>query len=154
MELHTLSLLIATILMWVAVLVGTFQRVIEMPKWFKNPPSSFELIRAQSGKAKAFWIPLSVLFMTSVFTALVLNWNGSKDVRIHIIGAIACYALTGILSGLYFVKEVIAFTKIPANAPQTPELLKRTRFWLRWTTIRDVLQWAAASFLTIAFNHA
>lgn len=145
-------LLVGLILIWIAVIAGTYQRIFEMPKWFANPPASFELIRKQSKKARAFWIPLSALFMISIGISLVLYWN-HVDTRIHIIGAIVCFGLTGALSGIYFVKEVIAFTKIPTNAPQTPELLHRVRFWLRWTTVRDILQLFAALFLTIAYNH-
>jgi len=145
-------LLIAVILIWIAVLVGTYQRIFEMPKWFANPPASFELIRKQSKLAKTFWIPLSILFVISACIALILNWQYAGT-RVHIIGALVCFGLTGLLSGLYFVKEVIAFTKIPVDAAQTPELLRRVRVWLRWTTVRDVLQLFAAVFLTIAYIH-
>ena len=145
-------LLVSVVVIWIAVVVGTYQRFFEMPKWFADPPASFELIRKQSKKAKAFWIPLSSVFMISVCTALILNWQ-FVDTRIHIIGSIICFGLTGLLSGIFFVKEVIAFTKIPPTAPQTPELLNRVKFWLRWTTVRDILQLFAAIFLTIAYIH-
>jgi len=145
-------LLIATILIWIAVFAGTYQRIFEMPKWFANPPASFEAIRKQSKTARSFWIPLSILFVVSASVALILNWK-YPGTRLHIIGALVCFGLTGLLSGLYFVKEVIAFTKIPRDAPATPDLLERVRIWLRWTTVRDVLQFFAAVFLTIAYIH-
>jgi hypothetical protein len=145
-------LFLAMILVWIAVIARTYQRIFEMPKWFANPPASFDLVRKQGKKARTFWIPLSVLFMISVCTALILNWQ-SINARIHIIGAIVCFGLTGALNGIYFVKEVIAFTKIPSDAPQTPDLLRRVRLWLRWTIVRDVLQFLAAMFLTIAYIH-
>ncbi len=145
-------LLIAMILMWIAVLVGTYQRVFEMPKWFSNPPASFELIRRQSKKARSFWIPLSILIIISICTSAILYWQ-DFDLRIHILGGLLCFVLTGILSAIYFVKEVVAFSKMPVDAPQTRELIQRTKFWLRWTTIRDILQLFAAIFLTIAYRH-
>ena len=146
-------LLIAMILMWIAVVVGTWQRIFQMPKWFSDPPASFELIRRQSKKAKSFWIPLSILFVICAGTSLILNWQ-YRGIRDHIIGGLGCYIITGILSGIYFVKEVLAFSKMPVDAPRTPELIKRTKRWLRWTTIRDLLQLSAAIFLTIAYRHA
>ena len=146
------ALLISTIVIWIAVLAGTYQRLFEMPKWFRNPPASFELIRKQSKKARMFWIPLSVLFMISAGTALILNWQ-FPDSRNHIIGGMVCFALTGILSAAYFVKEILAFTKISPDAPATDELKSRVRTWLRWTTVRDVLQFLAAAFISIAYNH-
>ena len=149
---HTV-LLIAMILMWIAVLVGTYQHIVEMPKWFSNPPASFELIRRQSKKARSFWIPLSILIMISICTSAILYWQ-DFDLRIHILGGLLCFVLNGIVSAVYFVKEVVAFSKMPVDAPQTPELIQRTKFWLRWTTIRDILQLFGAIFLTIAYRHA
>jgi hypothetical protein len=145
-------LYIAMVLMWIAVLVGLYQRIFEMPKWFANPPASFELIRKQSKRARSFWIPLSVLFLVAVFIALILNWKNA-DIRLHIFGAIVCFGMAGALSAVYFVKEIIAFTKIPPDEPQTPDLMSRVKFWLRWTTVRDVLQVFAALFLSVAYNH-
>ena len=146
-------LLIATILIWIAVVAGLYQRIFQMPKWFANPPLSFELIRKQSKTARTFWLPLSALFLISLISALILYWQYT-DIRNHIFGALACFGLTGALSGIYFIKEVIAFTKIPVDAPQTPELLRRTRLWLKWTSIRDILQVIAALFVTIAYRHS
>ncbi|MEP6595462.1 MAG: hypothetical protein ABJA71_05925 [Ginsengibacter sp.] len=149
---HTL-LLIAMILIWIAVIVGLYQRIFEMPKWFVNPPASFELIRRQSKKYRTFWLPLSTLFIISLIAALILNWQYT-GIRNHIFGALACFGLTGALNDIYFVKELIAFTKIPVVAPQTPELLQRTKLWLKWTSVREVLQIFAAMFVTISYTHS
>lgn len=145
-------LLIAMVLIWIAVLAGAYLRIFKMPKWFANPPASFELIRKQSKNARIFWIPLSILFSISVSMALVMAWP-YDDIRNHILASIICFGLTGFLSGVYFVKEVITFTKIPPDSPQTPSLLRRVRLWQRWTTIRNVLQLCSALFLTIAYRH-
>ncbi|MFL5811380.1 MAG: hypothetical protein ACJ749_17790 [Flavisolibacter sp.] len=147
------SLFMAMVLIWIAVIAGLYQRILKMPKWFANPPASFELIRRQSKKARAFWILLSFLFIISAVTAWFLNTQ-SEDVRKHILGGVICFGLSGLLSAIYFVKEVIAFTRIPMDASQTPGLLKRTSTWLRWTSIRNVLQVFAALFTTIAYRHA
>src|SRR6266498_837252 len=103
-------LLIAMILMWIAVIIGTWQRIFQMPKWFSDPPASFELIRRQSKKAKSFWIPLSILFVICASTSLILNWQ-YQGIRDHIIGGLVCYIATGILSVVYFVKEILSFSK-------------------------------------------
>jgi hypothetical protein len=65
-----------------------------------------------------------------------------------------CFGLAGVLNGIYFVKEAIAFAKMPVDAAQTPELIRRTRLWLKWTIVRDVLQVFATLFVTIAYRHA
>jgi len=145
-------LLLSVIVIWIAVVAGTYQRIFRMPKWFEDPPVSFERIRRQSKSAKLFWIPLSLLFIISLLISLVLNWE-HPVVRNYIFASIACFGLTGVLSGSYFVKEVLAFSAMPVTAPKTPELIARTKFWLRWTTIRDVLQLLAAVFVTIGYEH-
>lgn len=61
-------LLIALILIGLAVIVGAYQRIVEMPKWFANPPASFDLIRKQSKNARIFWILLTALFMIFICT--------------------------------------------------------------------------------------
>ena len=143
----------ALILAWIAVIVGLYQRIFLMPKWFQNPPASFELIRGQSKSAKSFWIPLSIVLIISVCTSLILNWN-NQGVCGYLFAALGCFGLSGALTGIYFVKEVLAFSAMPTDAPQTPELLNRTRFWLRWTTVRDVLQILQAIFITVAYNNS
>jgi len=149
---NEITLLTAVVLMWVAVIAGTYQRIFKMPKWFENPPASFERIRKQSKSAKMFWIPLSALFMSSLIISLILNWQ-YPAVRNYIFASMGCFGLTGALSGLYFVKEVLAFSNMPIDAPKTPELIGRTKFWLKWTTVRDILQLSAAIFATAAYTH-
>jgi hypothetical protein len=145
-------LLMAVIAMWIAVVAGAYQRIFKMPKWFEDPPASFERIRRQSKGAKMFWIPLSLIFIISLLSSLILNWQYAI-VRSYLFASLACFGLTGALSGMYFVKEVLAFSNMPVNAPKTPELINRTRFWLRWTTVRDILQMLAALFTTLAYTH-
>lgn len=146
-------MLLATVLSWIATIVGTYQRVFEMPKWFANPPASFELIRRQSKKSRSFWIPLLTLFMIALFVSLILNWQHIL-VRNHLVMAIGIFFLSGVLSGTYFIKEIIAFTRIPVDAPSTAELVGRVKFWLRWTMVRDILQLLMSIIITIAFIHS
>jgi predicted alpha/beta-fold hydrolase len=85
--------------------------------------------------------------------SLVLNWQNDLA-RNYLLASFASFGIAGALSGLYFVKEVLAFSGMPVNAPKTPELIGRTKFWLRWTTVRDVLNLLVALFVTAAYTHA
>ena len=149
---NNIILLITVILIWIIVIVGIYQRIFKIPEWFENPPASFELIRNQSKLSRTFWLPISALFIIMIILSLILNWSHTLS-RFHIIAAFICYGIAGALSGSYFIKEVVAFTKIPVDALQTPELLRRTKFWLKWTTVRDVLQILTAVLITIAYLH-
>jgi len=150
---NLMILLIAAVLMWVAALAGLYQRIFLVPKWFKNPPGSFELIRKQTESIRSFWVILSALSILVLSTALYLNWDW-QDGRTHIIGAIICFALTGITGVAYFIREIMFFAKLPAHASLTPDLVRRMKVWLRWSPIRDFLLIFAAMFASIAYNHA
>jgi len=139
--------------MWIAVMAGLYQRIFLAPRWFKNPPASFELIRMQTGKARSFWIILSALSIVVLSAALYLNWEWD-DGRTHIIGGIICFILTGILGISYFIREIVLFSRMPASAQLTPDLQKRIKRWLRWSPVRDLLLVFAALFVSIAYNHA
>ncbi len=146
---NAIALYTATVLMWIYVLAGTWQHIYQVPQWFRNPPVSFAVMRMHNKTARGFWIPLSVLFILSVCAALLLNGD-IEEIRNNVLTALVLYVFMGLLNGVYFEREMAAFSATPADAPQTPELLRRTRLWMKWTTVRDVLQWLTAISLTIA----
>lgn len=145
-------LYIATVLMWLVIIASTCRRIFHIQAWFSDVPASFTLIRPQSKKARVFLVPLSVLFIVAVCAALLLNTE-FEEVRNHILAALAFYITAGLLSGFYFTREITAFSAMPADAPQTPELLRRVRKWKKWITVRDILQWLAAISLTMACSN-
>lgn len=145
-------LLVATILIWIALIAAIYQRIFQMPRWFANPPASFELIRKERKNLGTFWIILSVLFFIFAILALILNWE-HHDARSHIIGSLACVTIIQFVNGVYLIKEVNAFSKITPDSTLTPELTKRIRMWLRWSIVRIVLLIIATGFISIAYNH-
>jgi hypothetical protein len=148
---NTIILLITMIILWVIVLASLFQRLYTMPKWFENPPVSFERIRQQSKASQIFWLPITGLSLIFLIASLIVNWQ-YVDVRTYIFAALGCFVLNGISTGAYFVKEILLFAKMPVDAPQTPELLVRTTTWLKWTTLRNILQIISAISATIAYH--
>lgn len=146
----TYSLLLsAMLLMWLAAIVGAWQRLFEMPKWFSNPPASFELIRDQR-KARIFWIPLSVVFI-AIVSMILATYGDDPEINSYLIKALFCFITSGILSMIYFSKEEAAFVRTPRDIAPSDDLRRRVKFWQRWTTVRDVLQLLAAIFVTAAF---
>lgn len=149
---NTILLLITMIILWIIVAASLFQRLYTMPKWFENPPVSFERIRQQSKASQIFWLPITGLSLIALIASLILNWQ-YMDIRTYIFAALGCFVLNGISTGVYFVKEILFFAKMPVDATQTPELLLRTTTWLKWTALRNVLQIISAVFATIAYQH-
>lgn len=143
------ALIIAEILLAIIFIAGIYERVVNIPKWFSNPPYSFAYIREHAPKAQKFWIPLQILFFISFILAIVLNW-GTPSTRNYMLLSAASYVLVIITTAAYFVKEIMAFSKMTDDTPVTPELLKRAKLWERWTTIRNALQLIGLIFLILA----
>jgi uncharacterized membrane protein len=146
---NIISLLIATACAVLIFIVGSYERIYRMPTWFANPPHSFGLIAPQTKKSTIFWIPVQLLFIVALIIAIVTNWQ-SADVRSYLILALICFLAVAALTGAYFVKEILIFSKIPATTPLTAELQLRAQQWLRWTTIRNVLQVVSLGLLVTA----
>lgn len=145
-------LLIATILLWTAVVTGCWQQVLRMPRWFENA-SEPELIRQEDRRELYFWVTLAILFLISIIGGLILNWK-SMGARVHIICAFLCFAVAAVSNGIYFVEQNKVFREMKYREWELPLLTIRTRKWLLWTSIRNILLIFAALFVTIAYRHA
>ena len=148
---NNLFLITATLLMGIIFLAGLYERFVNMPKWFSNPPASFALIREHTPKARKIHIPLQILFLISFVIALIQNWEAGT-IRTYMLLSIASFIIIIIITVKYFAKEIIVFTKIPEDAPSDPELIKRAEFWEKWTTVRNVLQLIGFIFLVLALT--
>ncbi len=145
-------LIMTTILMGIIFLAGLYERLVNMPKWFSNPPASFKFIREHTPKAQKIHIPLQVLFLLTFIIALILNW-AVVPIRTYMLLSIGSFVLIIISTVAYFAKEIIFFSKTLEDAPATPELIKRAKLWAKWTTIRNILQLIGFVFLLLAvFN--
>ena len=120
-----------------------------MPKWFSDPPASFKLIKERAPKAQRFWIPLQGLFLITFIIAFILNW-GVVGIRNYMLVPLGVYIIIIISTALYFAREIIFFTKIPEDAPATPELINRANRWKSLTTWRNVLLLIGFIFLLLA----
>jgi len=149
MTLSNVSLLIATVTLGVIFIAGVRERIVNIPQWFANPPSSFELIRQQAPSAVRFWIPVQIVFVVSLILAFVSNWRHT-DVRMMMIVGTAAFLVVIALTAAYFVKEVMEFSRMPADAPVTEELLKRANLWFQTTVVRNIIQGVALVFFVIA----
>ncbi|WP_420149246.1 hypothetical protein [Spirosoma sp.] len=147
--LDSLSLLAATIMLAIIFVAGLRERIVNIPRWFANPPASFDLIRQQAVNAPKFWIPVQLLFVITLVTAFITNWSDAT-VRNRLLISTGFFLLVIILTATYYVREIMAFQRIPATASVTPELLKRVNRWYQTTVIRNILQGVALGFLVWA----
>jgi hypothetical protein len=136
MERSTFSLVLLGLLMGTVTGAGLYQVIAVMPAWFSSPPTSFAGIAGK--RDKAFWIPLQTLALLSLVFALVANW-AIPERKGPLLVTLGCNLLVWIATGVYFVPEVLRFTKMPKDGPATPELRARGLRWLRLQWGRIVL---------------
>lgn len=106
---------------------GIFQALFVMPEYFSDPPAS--LRRYQRDRSFTFWLSLHAVTLVDLVHALITNWD--SDRRAWLLVAVACYAVTWIVTVLFFISDVIAFNKVNVDGPPSPELADQGRRWLR-----------------------
>jgi hypothetical protein len=118
---------------------GLFEHVVLVPIWSKSPPASFSIIQPGTGvPLQRFWIPVHVAITIFVLATLILTWNDLPVRRLVLIG-LASYIVMRVWSGLFFIREMLAFQKIPHSSAPSPELSARVARWTYWSWFREPL---------------
>jgi hypothetical protein len=69
---------------------------------------------------------------------LFSTWNDITVRRLLLIG-LASYVVMRVWSGLFFIREMLAFQKIPVDSAPSAELSARVTRWTYWTWFREPL---------------
>ncbi len=118
---------------------GLYEHIVLTPLWSRSPPSSFSIIQRGMGvPLQRFWIPVHVAITMFILLALFLTWNDVTVRRLLLIG-LASYAIMRVWSGLFFIREMLAFQKIPPDSAPSAELSARVARWTYWTWFREPL---------------
>lgn len=139
------SLILLCFSMAAAIGGGLYEHVVLTPLWKKSPPASFSVIQPNTGvPLQRFWIPVHIAITVFVLSVLVLTWSDATVRRFVLVG-LGSYIVMRVWSGLYFIPEMLAFQKIPLDAPPSAELSARVAKWTFWTWFREPLD--VVSFL-------
>ena len=118
---------------------GLYEHIVLTPLWSKSPPSSFGVIQPGTGvPLQRFWIPVHTAITVFLIAALTLTWRDVHVRRLLLIALVA-YGVMRIWSGLFFIREMLAFQQIPVGSPPSPELSARVARWTFWTWFREPL---------------
>jgi hypothetical protein len=118
---------------------GLFEHIVLVPLWSKSPPSSFSIIQPGTGvPLQNFWIPVHSAITLFVITSIVLTWRERKVRALLLIG-LASYIIMRVWSGVFFIREMLAFQKVPVDSPPTAELSDRVENWIFWSWFREPL---------------
>jgi len=118
---------------------GLYEHIVLTPIWSASPPSSFSIIQRRTGvPLQRFWVPVHVAITVFILLSLFLTWNEVTVRRLLLIG-LASYVVMRAWSGLFFIREMLAFQKIPLDSAPSPELSARVARWTHWTWFREPL---------------
>src|SRR5216117_3327368 len=111
---------------------GLYEHIVLTPLWSRSPPSSFRIIQPNTGvPLQRFWIPIHAAITVFFVLALVLTWNDTTVRRLLVI-ALGSYVIMRAWSGLFFIREMLAFQKIPLDSAPSAELSTRVARWTFW----------------------
>jgi hypothetical protein len=118
---------------------GLYEHIVLTPIWSRSPPSSFSIIQPGTGvPLQRFWLPVHTAITLFFLLALFLTWSDAT-VRWLLLVALASYVVMRAWSGLFFIREMLAFQRIPPDSAPSTELSARVTRWTYWTWFREPL---------------
>lgn len=133
------SLILLCLSMAGAVGGGLFEHIVLTPLWSASPPASFSIIQPGTGvPLQRFWIPVHTAITIFLLLSLILTWREIKIRRLLITGLVS-YIVMRVWSGLFFIREMLEFQKIPLDTPPSAELSARVAAWTFWSWFREPL---------------
>jgi hypothetical protein len=143
------SLVLLILSMACAIGGGLYEHVVLTPLWSASPPASFRIIQPHTGvPLQRFWIPVHAAITIFVILSLILTWRHPEVRRLLLLG-LGSYIVMRVWSAFFFIREMLAFQRIPLDAPASAELSARVARWTFWTWFREPLD--LISFLCFLF---
>ena len=128
---------------------GLYEHLVLTPLWSASPPSSFAIIQPDTGvPLQKFWIPVHAAITLFLVLSLAFTWRQVEVRRLLLIGLGSYIVMRG-WSGLFFIREMLAFQQVPLDSPPSAALSARVASWTFWTWFREPLDFI--SFVCFLF---
>ena len=150
MRFSTIILIIA-IIFWGVLLGGVvYSHVVYFPVFLSNLPDSAILVNGKYAlHDEKFWMTIHPVLIVSLIVAIISNWK-NKPRRKKILISFVLYAIVLIISGIYFIPELIDFSKSPTSLLPHSDWVRRSNNWMTYSIIRGVIMFAGIIPLFIA----
>ena len=133
------SVMLLCLSMASAVGGGLYEHLVLTPLWSASPPSSFAIIQPDTGvPLQKFWIPVHAAITLFLVLSLAFTWRQVEVRRLLLIGLGSYIVMRG-WSGLFFIREMLAFQQVPLDSPPSAALSARVASWTFWTWFREPL---------------
>lgn len=128
--------LFLTIILWGTLLGGImYSHLVYFPVFLSNLPDSSIVVNGKYGlNETVFWMMIHPLLILSLIVSLAVNWK-FKARRKLIAISFSIYVVVLVITSLYFVPELIAFSRSNESNLTPSEWLARANRWqyLSWT---------------------
>ena len=143
LSLGTYSLFLAIIL-WGTLLGGiVYSHIVFFPVYLSSLPDSAVVVNGTYGLHESrFWMTIHPLLILSLVAALILNWK-FKARRKLILMSLGIYFVVIVVTGMYFLPELIAFEQSPKSNLPPAEWLARGNRWQYLSWIRGAVMFIA-----------
>lgn len=119
------SLILLCFSMACAIGGGLYEHIVRSPIWSASPPASFAIIQPRTGvPLQRFWMPVHAGITVFVILGLALTW-GHEEVRRLLLIGLGSYIIMRVWSGFFFIREMLAFQKVPTSSPPRPQSFQR-----------------------------
>lgn len=133
------SVMLLCLSMASAVGGGLYEHLVLTPLWSASPPSSFAIIQPGTGvPLQKFWMPVHAAITLFLVLSLAFTWRQVEVRRLLLIGLGSYIVMRG-WSGLFFIREMLAFQQVPLDSPPSAALSARVASWTFWTWFRAPL---------------
>lgn len=150
--LKTYSLFLSIIL-WGTLLGGiAYSHLVYFPVYLSALPDSAVVVNGPYGLHEGiFWMTIHPLLLLSFFVTLVLNWKSPARRKLILI-SLVIYIVVLVVSGLYFIPELIAFEGSPKSGLTPAQWSARTQLWQRLSWIRGATMYLGITPLLLALT--
>lgn len=112
-----------------------YEHAAVVPVWSAAPPRSLSMFQGEYGlQAVNFWKPVHPVTLLLLAAALIANWRQPR--RRQLLITSGGYVLVLIITGLYFVPELIAITTSTYSPAVSGDLTGRAKAWEAFSLAR------------------
>lgn len=112
-----------------------YEHAAVVPIWAAAPPYSLSMFQGEYGlQAGNFWKPVHPVAILLLAAALITNWRQPR--RKQLLITLAGYVLILIITGIYFVPELLSITTSTYSTVVSDDLTGRAKTWELLSLVR------------------
>lgn len=127
--------ILASIVFITIIGAAIYEHAAVVPMWSAAPPRSLSMFQGEYGlQAVNFWKPVHPIAILLLAAALITNWRQPQ--RKQLLITLGGYALILVITGIYFVPELLSITASTYSTAVSDDLTGRAKTWEALSLVR------------------